>query len=283
MRVDPLSTAIGVQISELDVSASLPQYTLQALKALMDLHGLLLFREQAVTAERQVSLVSAFGPVAANGDGSLFKHVANNPTGGSIDFVSESRLLMHSDLQYAPLALLGLSLYGQSIGAAAPPTLFANAARAYEGLSDALKSRIDSLMVLQATDLRPGSTLSYRPRLADVVGRPHADFPRSVHPLVFRHPRTRTPVLFASEHQSVHIVGLSEMESETLIEELFGALYRQENMYRHEWRPGDLLIWDNISLQHGRPETPAGSPRVLRRVVLASHSQTYLELAAATG
>ena len=47
MRVDPLSTAIGVQISEVDVSASVPEDTLQALKALMDLHGLLLFREQA--------------------------------------------------------------------------------------------------------------------------------------------------------------------------------------------------------------------------------------------
>ena len=283
MRIIPLSSALGVEVTGLDVAGSMPAAVLDELRQLLDMHGLLRFRAHALTPERQVSLVGEFGPIAPNGDGSLFKHVANNPTEGAIDFVSESRLLMHSDLQFAPMPLLGLSLYGKSIGAGAPPTLFANAARAYERLTPATKARIESLMVLQAADLRPGANLSYRPRLTQIAGRPHAEFPRTVHPLAYRHPRTGKRVLFASEHQSVHVIGLSEADSEALIEELFAALYEPNNMYLHEWCTGDLLIWDNILLQHGRPETPAGSPRVLRRVVLASYSQTYLELAATTG
>lgn len=283
MRIVPVSAALGVEVVGLDVSENLPVETLDELRRLLDRHGLLRFRGQTLTPERQVGLVAEFGPIAPNGDGSLFKHVANNPTEGAIDFVSESRLLMHSDLQFAPLPLLGLSLYGKSIGGGAPPTLFANAARAYEQLAPATRARIESLMVLQAADLRPGANLSYRPKLTQISGRPHAEFARTVHPLAYRHPRTGRPVLFASEHQSVHVIGLTEAQSEALIEELFTALYEPENMYVHEWCTGDLLIWDNILLQHGRPETPAGSPRVLRRVVLASHSQTYLELAATTG
>jgi taurine dioxygenase len=283
MRIAPLSPALGVEVIGLDVAESMPVEILDELRQLLNRHGLLLFRAQTLTPERQVCLAGEFGPIAPNGDGSLFKHVANNPTAGAIDFISESRLLMHSDLQFAPLPLLGLSLYGKSIGVGAPPTLFANAARAYEKLAPATKLRIESLMVLQAADLRPGANLSYRPQLTQIAGRPHAEFPRTVHPLAYRHPRTGSPVLFASEHQSVHVIGLTEADSEALIEELFAALYEPSNMYNHEWRTGDLLIWDNIMLQHGRPETPAGSPRVLRRVVLASHSQTYLELAATTG
>lgn len=277
-----LSPSLGVEISGLDLSAAVPAKTVEELRALLDRHGLLYFPGQTLTPGQQVHLVGEFGPLAANGDGSLFKHVANNPTGGEIDFVSESRLLMHSDLQYAPLPLLGLSLYGQSVDAGAPPTLFANAAEAFKRLPLATQKRIDSLLVLQATDLR-GGDLSYRPKLGQISGQPHADFPRTVHPLVYRHPRTGTPVLFASEHQSVHVIGLTESDSEALLEELFAALYAPDNIYRHNWHNGDLLIWDNILLQHGRPETPAGSPRILRRVVLASHSQTYLELAATTG
>src|ERR1700722_5586658 len=152
MMIAPLSPALGVEVTGLDVAESMQVEILDELRQLLNRHGLLLFRAQTLTPEGQVCLAGEFGPIAPNGDGSLFKHVANNPTEGAIDFISESRLLMHSDLQFAPLPLLGLSLYGKSIGVGAPPTLFANAARAYGKLAPATKSRIASLMVLQAAD-----------------------------------------------------------------------------------------------------------------------------------
>jgi taurine dioxygenase len=67
--------------------------------------------------------------------------------------------------------------------------------------------------------------------------------------------------------QTDRIAELDPVESEALIEQLFAALYAPDNVYEHRWRPGDLLIWDNLALQHGRdaPERP----RTLRRVTLA--------------
>jgi taurine dioxygenase len=283
MNVTRLSPSIGAEIGGIDLSKPVASDVFDELRTLFDEHGLLCFRGQTLSADRQVAVAANFGPIAPNGDGSLHKRVANVATDRAMDFVSESRLLMHSDLQFAPMPLLGLSLYGEVTGEGVPATLFANAGRAYDGLSPDIRAKIDGLMALQVADLRADASLTYRPRLIDVVGRPCSEFPRTVHPVVYVHPRTGRRILFVGEHQTAHVIGLTENESEALLAELFAELYAPDNLYAHDWRQGDLLIWDNILLQHGRPETPANVTRVLRRVVMATHSQTYLETAAMTG
>jgi alpha-ketoglutarate-dependent taurine dioxygenase len=63
------------------------------------------------------------------------------------------------------------------------------------------------------------------------------------------------------------IVGLPDIESEALLAELFAHLYQPSARWNHEWRPGDLVVWDNIAMQHARPNVAGNGPaRTLRKV-----------------
>ena len=101
-----------------------------------------------------------------------------------------------------------------------------------------------------------------------------ADLPRGApqarHPALLPHPDTGAPILYVSEMQTDHLVGMSSEESEQLLAEAFATLYRPENCYEHRWRPGDLVVWDNLALQHGRGPIVDGDRRSLRRVAVGT-------------
>jgi taurine dioxygenase len=86
------------------------------------------------------------------------------------------------------------------------------------------------------------------------------------------HPRTGTPILYVGEMQAERVVELDERASRDLLDELLAHLYRPEHRYDHAWEVGDLVVWDNLALQHGRGAVTADGPRTLRRVALAHHT-----------
>ena len=75
------------------------------------------------------------------------------------------------------------------------------------------------------------------------------------------------------------IVGVPRAESDALLAEIYAHLYADEAVYEHRWLPGDLVIWDNLSVQHARPE-PNDQPRTLRRFHVSDTDLTlqYLEV-----
>jgi len=106
-----------------------------------------------------------------------------------------------------------------------------------------------------ATDLIPVR----RPRLSD-------DLPHAYHPILMREARTSRPVLYVSEQQTDIVRELDDRAGRDLIEALFAHLYDNRFIYTHDWRAGDLVLWDNRALQHARDAIPEGVSRTLRRV-----------------
>jgi alpha-ketoglutarate-dependent taurine dioxygenase len=93
------------------------------------------------------------------------------------------------------------------------------------------------------------------------------DLPTRTTPVALPHPHTGDTVLYVSQQMTREIAGLSPAESEELLEELFDHLYRAESIYEHDWRTHDLVAWDNIAVQHARPNvTLEGPVRTLRKV-----------------
>ncbi len=72
--------------------------------------------------------------------------------------------------------------------------------------------------------------------------------------------------------QTGGILGVDADTSDELIAQLFGVLYDESNTYRHDWSVGDIVVWDNVALQHSRPVPPPRVPRTLHRVAIAAHS-----------
>ena len=91
---------------------------------------------------------------------------------------------------------------------------------------------------------------------------------RAHHPVVLTHPVTGDEVLYVNEMQTERINELEPEESDELIATLFAHLYSGEFTYEHRWRMGDLIVWDNVAVQHARRE-PSEGPRTLQRVTLA--------------
>jgi alpha-ketoglutarate-dependent taurine dioxygenase len=73
--------------------------------------------------------------------------------------------------------------------------------------------------------------------------------------------------LYVSQQATIEILGLHDEENESLLSELFGYLYASSAVVSHEWRKGDLVVWDNVAAQHGRGNVTLDGPeRTLRKV-----------------
>jgi taurine dioxygenase len=96
--------------------------------------------------------------------------------------------------------------------------------------------------------------------------------PQVTRPAVVTHEVTGEKILYVTEMQTAPFEGLHQPESDALPNELFPCLYRPENVYRHDWKNGDLVIWDNIALQHSRPDLRGCVPRRLQRIAVADKS-----------
>jgi taurine dioxygenase len=72
--------------------------------------------------------------------------------------------------------------------------------------------------------------------------------------------------------QTARIMGMERTESDATLDALFVELYRKDRVYRHHWNNGDIVIWDNIALQHARGDLTGMTPRRLQRIVVADKS-----------
>jgi taurine dioxygenase len=233
------------------------------LRALFADRHLLLFENQSLSYEDQERVVGHLGPVLPGGP----EWVSNVRENG---LVPEGVLLFHSDFIFTAEPSLGLSLYAVDMPPDGSPTVFADAVRAAAALPPALRRRIEGHEALNIFDLdeKRGDV-----RLREAVLGPETPFtPRYAHPVLMHHPRTGQELLSVNEMQTDRIMGMEAAESEEALRELWSVLYAPGNTYTHRWRVGDLLIWDNIAVQHGRPAPPRDIPRTMRRVTMAKHS-----------
>jgi alpha-ketoglutarate-dependent taurine dioxygenase len=266
MDITELSPALGVEIRGLDARRPLGAAAERRLRELYERHHLLLFREQHLDGPEQVRLTAVFGPIVKERSGD-YGFVSNARPDG---IVREGALLFHSDFAFAREPLLGISLHAIDIPTDGAPTLYANAVRAVELLPATLRSRLEQMAVRNHFDFTRPSDRRYR---HDEVA---PGSPITEHPAIGRHPRTGHPVLNINEMHSESLVGVSRDESDALLAEVFAVLYDPSNVYEHRWTPGDLIVWDNVALHHGRRTIPVDEPRTLQRVVLGNHTADEL-------
>jgi taurine dioxygenase len=190
--------------------------------------------------------------------------ISNKEPGAAAPF---GRLLYHKDMMWSDKPFLVNSLYGVDVAPNVVPTLFASSARAWETLPDSLRARVEGRTVVHVTgpegfDDRRRAALD-----ADVLNNLREMTPSHTTSVRHSHPRTGRTLLYVSQGMTKEIVGLSSQESGDLLEELFAHLYRPDNVIEHHWENRDLVIWDNLALQHARAAVATdGPPRTLRKI-----------------
>jgi taurine dioxygenase len=264
VRIVTTTPPVGAEVRDLDLREPLTSSATDDLRRAYQTHHLLLFRDQELSGEQQVGAVRLFGPTLQRGryeDG--WAYVSNARPDG---LVPDGGLAFHFDLAFTEEPFWGLSLYGLEVPADGAPTWFASSARAAHGLTDEVRKRLAGLRALNVFDFNLPQ--DRRQREAELA----PGMPRAEHPVISEHPRLGLPVLLVCQQQTDRIIGVTPSESEELLADLFERLYAPDNVYVHRWRTGDLLVWDNLAIQHGRPAFADGSERTLRRVTIAVRS-----------
>ena len=152
----------------------------------------------------------------------------------------------HSDMCYTARPPRGTMLYAIEVpelhGLALGDTEFASAQAAWEALPDPLRHRIEGR---RAVFDFTGRKRAFPPSQQEIDRNPPV-----THPIVRTHPYTGKKCLYIMRDDCTGIEGLEQEEAEALIAALADHTVKPEFVYRHRWRPGDLLMWDNCTVQH---------------------------------
>jgi alpha-ketoglutarate-dependent taurine dioxygenase len=264
-RIEPLGHSFGAEVQGLAPDVPLDPAALALLRRAFDSRGLLLIRDFACDMRFQDYLCQA---LIGNDDGveqilagkvARDFRVSNKEERGGAPFGS---LGFHADMIWSEDAFRALSLYGLEVEQPAVPTHFVSMVEACKRLPEALRQRIEGLEVdhgREASEVRRNVDPD---RLVASFDR--QDFVRM--PIIHRHARTGEPTLYVAEQLTHRIAGMDPEASEDLLEELFAHIAQPSEILSHEWRTGDLVVWDNLALQHARPNVRLDGPaRTLRK------------------
>jgi alpha-ketoglutarate-dependent taurine dioxygenase len=254
MRFRPLHPDLGAEVSGFDLQHGGTPGEIAELRSAYDQYSMLLFRGGGrVSYERHVEIASWFGPpgpVDNTGKGNFVSVLQNEEAAGSL------QLPFHSDLTYTDCPIKAFWLQAIAVPEAGTSTTFVSSRAAWKKLDEDLQNELADKTLLHI----------HRSRAA--YGWP--DF-EAEHPVRLIHPRTGEPILLVTEHHAERILEMDEVRSREVLEGLFATLYAAEARYEHWWQLDDLLMWDNLAIQHARTREslPSEGARALQRVALA--------------
>ncbi len=275
LQIRPLPGSFAAEVLGLDLDRPLDDARFARLHRAHLAHPVLVFRDLRITPAQQVAFSRRFGPLQIHvlhqfqlpGHPEILV-VSNIVENGQPQGLGDAGHYWHSDLSYVAKPSLGSMLLAQELPSEGGDTLFADQHAAWDALPPELQQRVRHLQaehsyLAKYEELRARSP--WRPKLS---AEQIAQVRPSVHPVVRRHPETGRLGLFVSEHFTTRIVGLPEAESRALLDQLFAHSTRPEFQYRHVWREGDMVFWDNRSVLHLATGCPAHLRRRLHRTTI---------------
>jgi len=286
MRINGILGDFAAEISEVDVNKPLADEAFAELHAAVDTFGVAVLHDQFLDDRALVAFAERFGPLEAplprdqyGGVGKQLTMLANIDDDGELLSDDDIRaiyikgnLLWHTDSSFKPVPSAYSILAAHEVPAEGGETEFADARACYDDwqgpYGDIEKAELEDLVcehsIIYSRSLISGDIFSdeEKSRLSP---------PR--HPLVRTHPRTGRKVYYLGAHCS-HIIDWPLEKGRALVRELCGFCARPEHIYSHQWRPGDVVIWDNRSVLHrGRTYDPKAR-RVMHRATIAGDGPT---------
>lgn len=275
LQLRPLTEALGTEVSGVDLSEPLTSSDFDRLYEAWISTAVLLFRGQKLTPAQQVAFTRRFGEIVAYYDPTerqLPGHpevllLTNLTPEGEPSGKHSSAYLWHVDGHYLREPPFGSVLYAVEVPPVGGDTWFANTKAAYEALPQAMKDRLNGLIVIiSRVQSRPYNF----PDKPPVTPEQRARWPDMPQPLVRTHPVTGSKALYIGSNVPWRIVDMPEEESAPLVTELQAFCVRPEFTYQHKWRAGDAIMWDNASSMHrATPFDVANHRRIMHRTTIA--------------
>ena len=275
IEVIPSGAALGAEIRGVDLASALSPDEVAAIRSVWLEHAVIYFRGQSIADQDLVRFSAHFGVLEKSPASELAdKGGSSAPSfpeiwvisnviedGKPIGSLGSGEAEWHTDMSYVDNPPIASVLYSLEIPATGGDTFFASQYEALESLTALLREAIEGREAnhdssyTSAGELRVGAS-----PVTDVAKAPGAR-----HPLVLRHPESGRDALFLGRRTNAHICGLPIAESEVLLDQLWAKCTDPKLVYRHQWRVGDVLMWDNRCVLHRRDAFDAGARRIMHR------------------
>lgn len=271
-EVVPLTKHIGAELRGIDLQTKPDDETIRAIyQAWLD-HLVIIFPDQKLSQEDLIRVTGYFGEI-----GELHRPPKYFPKGYSkilpgimmisnirengepIGALPDGEMMFHHDMIHAEVPSKGTLLYSVEIPSKGGNTLFASGYAAYDTLDPAIRKRLEGKQALHHYNY--GSV-----QKGDDKGT--EAFSECVHPVFRTHDDTKKKAIYVNRLMTVKILDMPEDESKDLLNKLFDHSEKKEFVYEHEWRLGDLLLWDNRCSTHARTDFPSTERRLMLRTTV---------------
>jgi taurine dioxygenase len=257
-KIHALTDGFGAEVTGLDLAEPLSDEDFASVRDLYFGKKVVVFRDQNLSPTQQASFSRRFG--------ALMIHVLTqfqipeqpevlelsnrlDADGNAIGFEDAGRY-WHSDLSYGTEPALGTMLYALAIPPEGGDTLFADMAAAFDALPETVKQKIDGRFAYHSY------TINYKANESDAATRPDlteeqlATLEDVLHPIVRTHEDSGRKALYVNPGFTYRVDGMDPGASDDLLQMLFAHSTEDRFLYRHVWRPGDFLCWDNRAVMH---------------------------------
>lgn len=272
IRMVPTGAALGAEIKGLDIANGVNEKEFSVIKKAWLEHLVLLFRGQSLNDKQLQEFAALFGPLdlaPLNAKGSpwlpetphltVISNVSDN--GKPIGSLANGEAAWHTDMSYQEIPPTASLLYCLETPPEGGDTWFANMYLAYEGMPADLRKKVSGRKAIH--DFTYNSAGHIRKGLKEISDPREA--PGAHHPIIRTHPETGRRVLFLGRRRNNYIIDMPLEQSEQLLDVLWGHMTKEKYVWRHQWQPGDLLIWDNRCTLHRRDSFDDRDRRIMHR------------------
>ncbi len=269
IEVHRIAGALGAEVSGVDLARPLADDDVAALRRAWLEHLVLFFRDQPLSPAQFLAFAQRLGtPI----DYPYLKGLEGFPQVTEVKKLEHERVnfggIWHSDTTYLERPPMASLLIARELPPYGGDTLFANMYLAYERVSERMRQLLDGLTAVNSSAKADASKTREDRIRTDGRDDARAEL-FAEHPVVRTHPETGRKALYVNPGHTVRFGGMTEEESQPLLEFLFRHQVRPEHTCRFVWRPGSIALWDNRCAQHNPVNDYHGFRRVMHRITLA--------------
>ncbi|MEO0424047.1 MAG: TauD/TfdA family dioxygenase [Pseudomonadota bacterium] len=269
LTVTPLNAGFGARVSGLELSATPRAEEVQTIRDLWHRYKLLVLPAQEVEEPDLVGFSAALGKLEIHVREEYLSpqhpellYVSNiQRDGRSIGILANREVGWHYDQIYLPKPAVGSLLCAVNLPESGGDTFFADMVGAYAALPASTRERLAGAEAIQSyAAFNAMYSVPTNPEQA-------ARTPDLRQPVVRTHPYTGEQALYLCPGMTTRITGMSQQESDELLQELFEWSVQERFVYRHRWQVGDCVLWDNAATMHRR-DPFSGGQRLMKRTTI---------------
>ena len=268
--ITPLTNHTGAEVIGLDFTQPIDIETRVTLNRAFAERHVLVMRDQHFTPEQFKAAAQLFGEPQPHDKRE--RHVAGHP---DVEYISNDEIVdgkriipgetFHTDHSNHPRPPKATTLFAVELPTSGGDTQYVNMHDAYDDLAEDTKQKIEGLKAVHVYQSK------YSPRLLGKISEESRRNlpPPGIHPLVRTHPENGRKALFLNPVRMESIIGMEDKQALALIDELMRHATQKKYEYRHRWRHGDWVLWDNRSVMHqANPDYDMAQRRYLYRLML---------------